>query len=204
MPRACRAASRRLPLAELGTSVRSPDRRRLGLAQRLGQTPVDDQRLAVLADDDVARLDVAVRTPRLWAYSMALHTSMNRRRSLRSSSDRRPGRPSGLIGVEAVDGLLELVAADEPHGVIGPAVAVSSQAVDRDDPGMLQPAGDLGLEQETLAAHRVVGVTVQDLLERHLTVQLVIERHEDGARPPLACGRRTRNRSPSDVAVPTE
>ncbi len=32
----------------------------VGPAQRLGQTPVDHQRLAVLADDDVARLDVAM------------------------------------------------------------------------------------------------------------------------------------------------
>ena len=31
------------------------------LAHRLGQPPVDDQGLAVLADDDVARLDVAVQ-----------------------------------------------------------------------------------------------------------------------------------------------
>ena len=37
--------------------------------------------------------------------------------------------------VEAVDGLLERVAADEPHGVIGAAVAVGAQAVDRHDPG---------------------------------------------------------------------
>ena len=48
-------------------------------------------------------------------------------------------------------------------------------------PGMLQPAGDLGLEQEPLAAGRVVGVVVEDLLERHLAVQLGVQRHEDGA-----------------------
>ena len=37
---------------------------RLGPADGLGQAPVDHQRLAVLADDDIARLDVAVQTPR--------------------------------------------------------------------------------------------------------------------------------------------
>ena len=50
----------------------------------------------------------------------------------------------------AVDGLLEAVAPDEPHGVVRPAVGVGAQAVDRHDAGVLQPAGDLGLEQEPL------------------------------------------------------
>ena len=54
-------------------------------------TPVDHQRLTVLADDNVARLDIRCSTPRLWAYSMALQTSVNRAGVLRSSSDRRPG-----------------------------------------------------------------------------------------------------------------
>ena len=45
-----------------GPAVRSPlVLARLDPAQRLGQAPVDDQRLAVLADDDIARLDVAVQ-----------------------------------------------------------------------------------------------------------------------------------------------
>ena len=46
---------------------------------------------------------------------------------------------------------------------------------------MLQAAGDLGLEEEPLAADRVVGVVVEDLLEGHLAVQLAVQRHEDGA-----------------------
>ena len=96
----------------------------------------------------------------------------------------RPPAGVGLqrrVGVEAVDGLLEAVAADEPHGVVGPAVGVGAQAVDRDDPRVLQPAGDLGLEQEAGAADRVVGVLVEDLLERHLAVQLGVQGDEDGA-----------------------
>ena len=46
-------------------------------------------------------------------------------------------------------------------------------------------------------------MTVEDLLERHLAVQLGVERHEDSAQAALAWGRRTRNRWPSEVAVPT-
>ena len=46
---------------------------------------------------------------------------------------------------------------------------------------MLQAAGDLGLDQEPSAADRVVGVGVEDLLERDLAVELGVEGDEDGA-----------------------
>ena len=62
---------------------------------------------------------------------------------------------------------------------------------------MLQPAGDLGLEQEPRPADGVVGVLVLDLLEGDLAVQLVVVGDEDLPRPPLAWGRRMRNRWPS-------
>ena len=85
------------------------------------------------------------------------------------------------VGVEAVDRDLQAVAADEPHGVIGPAVGVRAQSIDWHDARMLETAGDLGFEQEPLTAGRVVGVIVQDLLERDLAVQLAVQCDEDGA-----------------------
>ena len=51
--------------------------------------------------------------------------------------------------VAALAAPLEAVAADEPHGVVGPAVAVGPQPVDRDDAGVLEAAGDLCLQQKT-------------------------------------------------------
>jgi hypothetical protein len=39
---------------------------------------------------------------------------------------------------------------------------------------MFEPSGDLGLLEEPLAADRVVGVLVEDLLEGDLAVQLGI------------------------------
>ena len=57
---------------------------------------------------------------------------------------------------------------------------------------------------EPLAAARVVGVLVEDLFERHLTMQLAVERDEDGAQTAPAWGLRMRNRWPSEVAAPTE
>ena len=137
-------------------------------------------------------------TPREWAYSTALQTSMNRRSSRRSSSDRRPGSVlQRLVGVEAVDGLLERFAADEPHGVVGAAVGVGAQAVDGDDAGVLQAAGDLGLDEEPPAAGRVVGVLLEDLLERDLAVQFAVEGHEDGAEP--AAGVRAEDAEPLSI-----
>ena len=129
---------------------------------------------------------------------MALQTSRKRRRSLRSSSDRRPGSLQCFVGVEVFDGLLERVALDEPHGVVGSAVAVGAQAVDRDDAGVLQPAGDLGLGDEPLAAGRVVGVLLEDLLECHLAVQLGVQGDEHRAQP--APGVRPQDAEPLAVA----
>ena len=83
--------------------------------------------------------------------------------------------------MEPRDGLLEVVPLDEPHGVERPAVGVGAQAVDRDDAGVLQPPGDLGLLQEAGPAVRVVGVSVADLLEGHLAVQLLVVGDVDGA-----------------------
>ena len=90
--------------------------------------------------------------------------------------------------MEEVGGLLEAVSLDEPHRVERAAVGIGSQAVDRDDAGMLQPAGDLGLDQEPLAADGVVGVLVEDLLERHLAVELGIQGHKNGAQAALGVG----------------
>jgi hypothetical protein len=43
---------------------------------------------------------------------------------------------------------------------------------------MLQSDGDLGLGDEPLAADRIVGAPLEDLLQRHLAVQLGIEGDE--------------------------
>ena len=102
--------------------------------------------------------------------------------------------------MEPLDRLLEAVALDEPHRIVRAAVAVRSEAINRDNARVLEPAGDLGFDEEPLAAGRVVGVLVEDLLESDLAVQFAIQRHEHrtqsapGVRPentePLAITRR--------------
>ena len=87
--------------------------------------------------------------------------------------------------MELIDRLLEGIASDEPHGVIRTSTVVSAQAVDRDDARVLEAAGNFGLQEEALAADRIVGVPVEDLFERDFAVQLDVHGDEDGPQATL-------------------
>ena len=65
-------------------------------------------------------------------------------------------------------------------------------------PGCSSPPVISASMQEPLAAGRVVGVVVEDLLERDLAVQLAVERHEHG--PQAAAGVRPQDAEPLAVA----
>ena len=67
---------------------------------------------------------------------------------------------------------------------------------------MLQSAGHLGLEHEPLAVLGVVSMPLEDLLERHLAMQLLIVSHEDGPQPPLGMGRMIRYRTGETTSPP--
>ncbi len=56
---------------------------------------------------------------------------------------------------------------------------MATQAVDRDDPRMLQPPGHLGLQEESRLAGRVVRVVGEQFLEGHMPVELRVHREED-------------------------
>lgn len=79
--------------------------------------------------------------------------------------------------IKAIDCFLETVAADEPHGVERPAVRVAAQPIDGHDAGVLQGAGDLGLQHEPRARIGMIGMTVLNLLQGHLPVQFRVLRH---------------------------
>ncbi len=53
---------------------------------------------------------------------------------------------------------------------------------------MLEPAGDLGLEQEPRPAYGIVGMMVEDLLQSDLAVQLGVERDKDRSQPTAGGG----------------
>ncbi len=104
-----------------------PQGRLQRLAHRLGQTPVNHQCLAVFAEHDVARLQIPVQH----ATAMSIG---DRIADIDESPQQRAQRQCALPGVhaggvrfvKALDRVLETVAADETHGVIGPAVAVGA------------------------------------------------------------------------------
>ena len=79
--------------------------------------------------------------------------------------------------------LLEALAANKPHGIERPAVGIASETVDRDDPRVLQPAGDLRLGEEPRPALQVVGMPVLNLFECDLAVQFGVARDEDVSEP---------------------
>ena len=193
MPRAEPGSVSADPLAELGIKVRSSVDA-IALAGGLGQAPVDHQRLAVLADDDVARLDVAVQHA---AAVGVIDGIADVHEAAEKLAQFQVARSRGT-GMEPLDRLLQGIAPDEPHGVEGAAVAIGTEAVDRHDARVLQAPGDLGLEQEAFPAGLVIGVVVEDLLEGHLAVELGIERHEDRAQP--APGVRPEHAKPLAVA----
>ena len=169
--------------AESGRSVASLGvRRLLGPSDRLGQPPVDHQGLAVGAQQDVVRLEVAVQDAPAVCVGHRVADVEEPAEQLAQRQGPLPRvAPRDVRLVEVRDGVLEVVPLDEPHGVERPAVGVGAQAVDRDDPRMLQPAGDLGLLHEAGPAVGVVGVSVADLLEGHLAVQLLVAGDVDGA-----------------------
>ena len=188
------------PLAELGINARSSAAGPLRSALRLGETPVDDECLAVLADDDVPRLDVAVEhAPAVGVVDRVTDVQEPPQESAQSQRPRAGVALDGFVLVKALDGLLEAFPPNEPHRVERAAVGVGAQAVDRHDARMLQPAGDLGFQQEPLAACRVVGMVVEDLFERDLACSSASTATKTTPRPPCACGRRTRNRWPWTV-----
>ena len=100
--------------------------------------------------------------------------------------------------MESLDGLLERITLDEPHGVVRTPVGISAQSIHGHDARVLQAAGNLGLGDEPMPADGVVGVLLEDLLQCHFAVQLAIERHEDG--PQTAPRMRPQDSKPLAIA----
>ena len=104
-------------------------------------------------------------------------------RARRSASRSSRWFGAGVGVVEAADRLVHRQAADEPHGVAGVAGVVLAHAVDRHDPRVFEPAGDLGLAAEPLAGLAVGGVLGLEELQRDLTAELGVVRLIDLAQP---------------------
>ncbi len=91
--------------------------------------------------------------------------------------------------MEARDCLLERITANETHGVIRTPIAIDSQPIDRNNTRVFEPSRDLRLENKPRSAREIVGMAIQDLLERHLAIELGVQC--DGHHPQAAPGMRT-------------
>src|SRR5262249_39110746 len=137
------------------------------------------------ADDNIARLDVAMQdAARMGVLDRIAHVEESSQELPQFQRAAARVLPQHRVGVEALDGRPEAVTADEPHGIVRPTIGVGPQAIDRDDPGMLQAPGDLRLQEEPAAASGIVGVVVEHLLESHLAVELGVHRNEYLSEPP--------------------
>src|SRR5262249_12878772 len=142
---------------------------------RLSKSPIDDEGLAVLAEHDVGRLEIAVEHAAAVCIGDDVadpHEVIEQLAELERAIVERPG------GVELADSLLERLAADQPHCVDRSPVLGFSQRVEGHDAGVLEPAGDLGLEQEAGLALRVAGLRRLDQLEGDLAVEPAVAGHE--------------------------
>ena len=183
VPRALPGRVSALPLDELGIRVRSPPSTDAsdfpsGLARPQSTTSVSP----CLPTITFARLDVPMKhAPAVGVLDGVADVDEPTQQVAQLERAAAGFLLQGHVGVESLDRLLEAVSPDEPHRVVRPPAVVGSQAVDRDDTRVLQPAGDLRLEHEATAAVRIVGVAGEDLLEGDLAVELGVERDEDGA-----------------------
>ena len=158
-----------------GASVLSGVWLQIGPIDLLRQPPIDDQRLAEIAEHDIARLQIAMNDP-------AAMGIFDRVANVDKSAEQFPQLERSLAGrlrshvdvVERIDRVFETVAVDEPHRVERPAVGICSQAVDRHDARMLELPGHFRFENESRAAARVVGVSRLNLLEGHLAMEFLV------------------------------
>ena len=71
-----------------------------------------------------------------------------------------------LGGMKLLDRFLESLPLDKAHGIKGTAVRVLADRVDRDNAGMFQPAGNLGLAEKAVATLRIAGVQRTQTFQR--------------------------------------
>ncbi len=116
--------------------------------ESLGQAPVHHQGLAVRAQHDIRRLQVAVHDPLVVGIGHRVahrDEPLEQPRNFRLRWPRSRRRESAAWNASIAS--CKVSALDEGHGVERPVV-VMAQAVDRDDAGMLQPGGDHRLAEE--------------------------------------------------------
>jgi hypothetical protein len=140
----------------------------VGVAELRGQPPVDEHRLAELADQDVVGLEIAVED----AARVDVGDRVGHRQHVRHQRQP-PGQPVGPR-----DDLVERLAADHPHRVERRAVVERAGVVDRHDRRVLEPAGQRDLADE---ARGGLGGAIQRDLDHDRAVEAAVVSGDDAA-----------------------
>src|SRR5581483_6819913 len=113
--------------------------RRVALPDRLREAPVDDHDLAVLAEHDVPRLEIAVDHALLVGEGDPVADALEDREEAHAAVVL-----AGLLvaALELGEDLAEVAAADELHGEERPLVLEAAEVVDGDDVRMLELPGE--------------------------------------------------------------
>ncbi len=154
--------------------------------KQLGDPPIHDESLAERAEHDVLGLQVAMDDPAAVGVCDGIAGVDNapqkspERQLLALATLRRNSHV-----VEPLDRIAKGFALDEVHRVKRPSIGVAAEAVNRHDPRVLQPPGDLRLEQKAGLRRWVVGQVSLQFLEGDGSIQLAVEGDEDFAQATL-------------------
>ena len=156
------------------------------LGQLLGQSPIDDERLAELAEHDVFGLEVAVD------HALAVGVGDGLAHALQHG-DGAGQPPEGIAGVMGADHGLEVLALHALHREVGRAPVVEADLVDGHDARVVELGQDLRLREQAAAVaravrarrgRRILPALAQDL-DRDRPVQVGVVGLEDRPHPPV-------------------
>src|ERR1043165_3256522 len=133
-----------------------------GGGEVFGQAPVDDDRLAEGADDDIGGLEVAVDD----VAAVGVGDGVGDGDDVVEETD------ALLEGVALGDELAQRAAGDQLHRVVRSAVGPAPGLVDRDDAWVLEARGDEDLAQK---ADFVAGAARVELFDGDVAAELAIE-----------------------------
>ena len=145
--------------------------RDLSLAQHVddfGESPVEHERLAELADHDVERFEIAVQDSLVVSEPNRL--TDRDELSQQSSEPQLPLGAAARQGVHRVDRLFHIAALEQLHGIKRSPVFPKADVVDRNDPRMLKLSRDLCLFQKPFDDDGVLQRPGQQFFEGDLAV----------------------------------
>ena len=151
-----------------------------GAVEGGGQAPVDDVGLAVAADHDVEWLQIAVEDAGIVGIGDGVADGDEPLDEIETAPLPGRGPPAGAaLGMSLLDLCVEIAAADHLHGIEEMAVDVLPDAEHRDDAGMVESAGNLGLGSELGAKLLVGGVVAPQRLDDRLAPELFVVGDEE-------------------------